>query len=191
MKLANFARLGRKRGCVQVVHVGSEIWLGCGAGIYRAPGLQETVDERTILSVLDYSEKEAEGVRVVEIDAELDDVLGMDLRDDARNTATEPLQVVAMPDGVRAKALLFGGDRLVFYDEALLSPLADVLREHGEYVSKVIRGEPGRRYIIVYDGLQVVAALVPMQICTREFVGALRGFADLCARQIEREEGTA
>ena len=190
MRLRKFAKLARKKGVIQLVHVGAEIWLGCGEGIYRAPGLPEKVDEQTILTVLDYSEKEAEGVQVVEINAELGDVFGLDLRTEAQNTMAEPLEIVAMPEGVRARALLFGGDRLVFFDEALLAPLADVLRDHAEYVRKVVRASNGMRYIVIYDGLDVVAALLPMQICTRGFVGALREFAALCARQIEREEGT-
>lgn len=191
MRLRKFAKLVRKNGWLRLIRAGGSIWLGTGAAVYRATGLPESVDELTILTILDFSEKEAAGIQVTEADCELGDVYGMDLRDAARNTMTETLTMLATPRGIRANALLFGGRELIFYAENLLEPLDDLIRDHGEYIRRVVRAKAdGEGYIVIYDGLEVVAALMPLEICTKEYVTALNDFAALCTEQLYKQGGT-
>lgn len=65
MKLSKYAKLVKQGGILHLCHVkDSGVWLGTRAGIYRASGLPESVDENTIMAILDFDSKEAKKIKV-------------------------------------------------------------------------------------------------------------------------------
>jgi len=191
MKLSRFAKLVKQGGIVYLCHVtGSGIWLGARTGFYRADGLPETVDEATILTILDFDTKTQEKIVVRELDFDSDrQMFGMNLSDDGTpDIEAKKISVAAVYKGTFATALLCDDGELVFYDEAQLSPLADVFKE-SDYVRTVVRvNDSGGRYVVIRNGFETVAGIMPMRIVSKEFLGDLSDFQARCTEQYFREE---
>lgn len=194
MKLSRFARLVKAGGFLYLSHVGdSGVWLGTRAGFYRATGLPDTVNADTILTILDFDSKAMEKITVNEQDFEsVRDVFGMNLSDDPTpDIEVKKIPVAAVYNGIFATALMCDDGELVFYDEALLSPLADVLKE-SDYVHTVVRVDPaGRRYIVIRDGFDTIAGFMPMRIINKDYLGELQNFEALCVEQLMKDEARA
>lgn len=191
MKLSRFAKLVKQRGSLQLCHVeGGGTWLGTNAALYRADGLPESVDADTILTILDFDDKTARKIEVHEFSVQnTQDICGLDLRDDtAPDIEAKKIPVAAVYNGVYATALLCDDEELVFYDEAQLAPLADVFRE-SDYVHTSVRADSaGRRYIVIRDGFDVIAGVMPLDIINKEFLGALQDFEARCVEQYTKNE---
>lgn len=194
MKLSRFARLVKAGGFLYLSHVGdSGVWLGTRVGFYRATGLPDTVNADTILTILDFDSKAMEKITVNEQDFEsVRDVFGMNLSDDPTpDIEVKKIPVAAVYNGIFATALMCDDGELVFYDEALLSPLADVLKE-SDYVHTVVRVDPaGRRYIVIRDGFDTIAGFMPMRIINKDYLGELQNFEALCVEQLMKDEARA
>ena len=191
MKLSRFAKLVKQGGILYLCHVkGSGLWLGARTGFFRADGLPVTVDEATILAVLDFDTKTQEKIVVRELDFDSDrEMFGMNLSDDAApDIDAKKITVAAVYKGTYTTALLCDDGELVFYDETQLSPLADVFKE-SDYVRTVVRvTEKGGRYVVIRDGFETVAGIMPMNILTKDFLGDLQDFEARCVEQFMREE---
>jgi hypothetical protein len=191
MKLSKFARLVKQTGLLYLFHVsGGGVWLGTHYGFYRASGLPDTVDDSTILAILDFDTKAAMKIIVHEENINNErDIFGFDLSDDhTPDIEAKKFSVAAVYKGTFATALLCDDGELVFYDEAHLAPLADVLKE-SNYVQTVVRvNKKGVRYVVIRDGLETVAGIMPMQIISKEFLGDLQEFQARCTEQYFREE---
>lgn len=190
MKLSKFAKLVKQSGSLMLIHVaGGGLWLSNGYGVYRASGLPEGVDKETILAVLDFDSKTAERVRVQEkqVDSVLD-VLGLDLSDsmipDIRANQTS---LTVVYKGALATALLCQDGELVFYNQAFAYPLTDVFKESDYAETVVRRKENGERYVVIRDGVETVAAILPLQVLNRKFLTDLQDFEQRCAEQFARE----
>lgn len=192
MKLRNFARAVKLTRRLHICHVeGGDVWLTHGKAIYRAAGLPKSVDSETILPVLDFDAEESKKITVISHDFyDRRDMFGMDLRDDTSlDIPARRITVSAVKNGVYATGLLCDDGELVFYSSELLAPLADVFKEHQQYIEIVVRvQENGRRYIVVRDGFDVVAAILPLDIIDKEFLGDLQEFQARCVEQYLRIE---
>ena len=192
MKLRNFARAVKQTRRLHICHVArGDVWLAHGKAIYRAAGLPKSVDSETILPVLDFDAEESKKIVVIsDYFDDRRDVFGMDLRDDRTlDIPARRITVSAVKNGVYATGLLCDDGELVFYSSELLSPLADVYKEHQEYIEIVVRAEEnGQRYIVVRDGFDVVAAILPLNIIDKEFLGDLQEFQARCVEQYLRLE---
>lgn len=116
----------------------------------------------------------------------------MNLSDDpAPDIRTKKIEVAAAYEGMYATALLCDDGELVFYDEAQLAPLADVFKE-SDYVETAVRvGPADRRYVVIRDGFDTVAGIMPVEIVSKEFLGDLSTFQTQCTEQYLREESRA
>ena len=152
MKLAKFAKLVKQGHFLYLANVkDSGVWLGIRAGFYKASGLPGTVDEATILTILDFDRKAQEKIIVEECEFESEaDMFGMNLSSDSRrDIGAKRFPVAAVRSGTIASALLCDDGDLVFYSENLLTPLADVFKE-SDYAELTVRmDERGRRYVVV------------------------------------------
>lgn len=191
MKLQKFVKIAKRRGQCEVAHVGnSGIWLSAGAAVYRATELPELDGEDQVRVVLDMSEKEWEKVYFREAWSEgAWDVFGLNCAsytDDEQDV--ERVKVVAAVNEHWARCVRCKRDgELLFYDERLLVPFFEEIE--GDYVRYTARETvSGQKYLVIHDGLDVLAAVLPVKVITEDFLGALDEFQALCTEQFFREK---
>ena len=195
MKISKYVRLVKSGGYCAVVHVaGSGIWLGTRAAVFRATELPDMAGEEQVRTVLDMPEKAWEKVHLDEQWSEsVKKVFGLNLADyEDGEQDTEKLKVMAAPSGMWCACRRCVDDgELIFYQESLLSPIAERIRD-SEYVRYTVRKQgSGQRYLVVHDGFEVVAAIMPMKVVTKEYLADLSEFQALCTEQFCREQERA
>lgn len=190
MKLSKFAKLVKQTGSLIIIHTaGSGIWLSNGYAVYKATGLPDSVDGGTILAVLDFDSKTAQKIRVQETNAEtVNNVMGLDLGDEMSPDISANRSTITVGyKGRIAKALHCRDGELVFYNEAHASPLIDVFKE-SDYVQTVVRKrENGARYVVIRDGMETLAGILPIPMIDQSFLSELQDFEHRCAEQFARE----
>lgn len=183
MKLSKFANLVKNGGRCAVLHVaGSGIWLSTGTAIYRATELPDMEGSEQVRTVLDMTADAWKKVYLTEDWPEsVSNVLGLNLAPYAQGEQdTEKLKVAAAPNGLWCSACRCKVDgELIFYNEAYLAPLAEEIKK-SEYIYYTARQtEAGQRYLVVHDGMDVLAAIMPMNILKEEL---LRLQSEKCLR---------
>lgn len=195
MKLSKYVKLVKSCGYCAVIHVaGSGIWLGTPNAVYRATELPEMEGEDQVRTVLDMTEKAWEKVYLKESWAEsIRNIFGMNLAEfEEGEQKTERLKVLAVHKGVWATGLRCANDgEIIFYNEALTAPLSEEIK-NSEYITYTVRKtSAGQRYVVVHNGFDVLAAIMPMQVVTQEFLADLAEFQALCTEQYYREKDRA
>ena len=173
-----------------MLHVGGGgLWLSNGYAVYKATGLPDSVDSETILAVLDFDSKTAQKIRVQEKSVEsVYNLLGLDLSDEMEQDISASRNSITVAyKGKIATALLCRDGELVFYNEAHATPLMDVFRE-SDYVQTVVRRtESGMPYVVIRDGMETLAGILPIQMISQSFLSELQDFEQRCADQFVRE----
>lgn len=191
MKIAKFAKLVKNSGYCYVAHVaGSGIWLGTNTAMYRATELPELEGREQVRTVLDMSEKDFKKVHLVELWADgLGNVSGMNLSPYDKEQETEKLKVITAPKGIWCACRRCREDgELFFYDEVLLLPLMDELKK-SDYVSYTVRKSTnGSLFMVVHDGMDVLGAILPRKVVTKEYLSDLAEFEALCTQQYFRDQ---
>lgn len=187
MKLSKFANLVKNGGRCAVLHVaGSGIWLSTGTAIYRATELPDMEGSEQVRTVLDMTADAWKKVYLTEDWPEsVSNVLGLNLAPYAQGEQdTEKLKVAAAPNGLWCSACRCKVDgELIFYNEAYLAPLAEEIKK-SEYIYYTARQtQTGQRYLVVHDGMDVLAAIMPMNILKEEYINDLAEFQALCMEQ--------
>lgn len=195
MKLSKYVKLVKSCGYCAVIHVaGSGIWLGTPNAVFRATELPEMEGEDQVRTVLDMTEKAWEKVYLKESYAEsIHNIFGMNLAEfEDGEQKTEKLKVLAVHKGVWATGLRCEGDgEAIFYNEALTAPISEEIK-NGDYITYTVRKtSTGQRYVVVHNGFDVLAAIMPMQIVTQEYLADLAEFQALCTEQYYREKDRA
>lgn len=194
MKLSKYARLVKNSGYCAVINVaGSGIWLGTPLSLYRATELPAIEGEDQVRTVLDIPEKAWEKVYLEEqMFGSTQSVMGMNLSDyDEGEKRAEKVRVVAALDNVWAACCRCDDGELIFYRENLLSPIMDEVENSDYIVFTVRRMTSGQRYLAVHDGMNLLAAIMPMQVVSEEYLGQLAEFEAMCAEQLYRERARA
>lgn len=195
MKISKYVKLVKNGGYCAVIHVeGSGIWLGTRAALYRATELPDMEGEEQVRTVLDMTEKAWEKVHLEERwFGSVRDVFGMNLADyEAGEQDTEKLKVIAAPDGLWCDCRRSKEDgELIFYQEMMLSPLSEQIKE-SDYINYTVRKMGnGQRYLVVHDGFEVLAAIMPVRVATEKYLADLSEFQALCTEQFYRERERA
>lgn len=158
MKLSKFVKLVKEGGYCMVVHAeDSGIWLGTRAALFRATELPDMVGEEQVRTVLDVPEKAWEKVHL------------------------EEKWVDSMHD-------IFGLNLADFeageQDTVKLKMLKD-----SDYIRYTARrmAASGQPYLVVHDGFEVLAAVMPVQVVTEDFLADLSEFHALCTEQFYRQ----
>lgn len=142
MKLSKYVKLVKGGGYCMVAHVeDSGIWLGTRSAIFRATELPDMAGEEQVRTVLDMPEKAWEKVHFDERwEGTVKSIFGMNLSDYADGEQdTEKLKVMAAPDGLWCDCRRSMDDgELIFYREAMLSPLAEQIKE-SDYICSTRR----------------------------------------------------
>ena len=144
--------------------------------------------------MLDIPEKAWEKVHLEEkwVDS-VHDIFGLNLADfETGEQDTTKLKMLAAPDGLwcacRRRA---DTGELIFYQEKLLYPIGDQIKDSDyiRYTARRMAG--GQPYLVVHDGLEVLAAVMPVQVVTEEYLADLSDFQALCTEQFYRERSRA
>lgn len=191
MKLAKYAQIAKREGCCSLLNVaGDGVWLATRSAVYRASDLQQIESGEEMRAVLDLTEKDWKKIYYKTNECEsLDNVLGMYLRNyDEQEAYAKKMQMQAVYKGRLATGLLCSDGELVFYDESLLGPVAKEI-DDSEYVETVVRKyATGKRYIVVKNGFEVIAAVMPLNIVSQEYLEKLAEFEVHCTQQYAREK---
>lgn len=194
MKISKFVKLMKSAGrCIVADVENSGIWLGNGHGFYRATNLPRMEGREQVRTVLDVPEKAWEKVYLEEQMFEsAQSVMGMNLSDyDKGEKRAEKVRVVAALDNVWAACCRCDDGELIFYRENLLSPIMDEVENSDYIVFTVRRMTNGQRYLAVHDGMNLLAAIMPMKVVSEEYLGQLAEFEAMCAEQLYRERARA
>lgn len=194
MKLSKYVGLVKRGGYCVVNHVeNSGIWLGTREAVYRATELPDMVGEEQVGAVLDIDEKAWGKIYLRETESPgIHDVFGMDLTEntsDEQNAKETQMQVNYK--GYAATALICDDGELIFYDKGLAAPLADAMK-NSDYIQTVVRRtRSGQRFVVIKDGLEVLAGIMPVQIVNQQFLADLAEFESVCVGQFMREKNRA
>ena len=191
MKLAKYAQIAKREGCCSLLNVaGDGVWLATRSAVYRASDLPQIESGEEMRAVLDLTEKDWKKIyyKTNECDS-LDNVLGMYLRNyDEQEAYAKKMQMQAVYKGRLATGLLCSDGELVFYDESLLGPVAKEI-DDSEYVETVVRKYAnGVRYVVIKNGFEVIAAVMPLNIVSQEYLEKLAEFEVHCTQQYAREK---
>lgn len=199
MKVGKYVRLIKKKGYgVWINSNDGEVYLATGASIYKAPGLPCVSGDSTIKAVLDIDQKAAEKILLKEEYANsVSDVFGYDLSDfgAAGESEAKRMKVAAVIDGAIYSALQYNGVEIIFYDQELLAPLQDKLndKDGSAYISYAVREhkKTGHPYIVIKDGFQTLAAIMPVAVLSDDYISELQDFQLMCIDQLQRDKARA
>lgn len=191
MKLSRFAALVKREGRCRVIRQGDHTWMSLGCAIYKADGMPEIHGPTQAQTVLDLSDKAWKKIFYDEDTAEsASDICGIDMTEsvrEERQTEAHPMQL-CYKKGTITTALRCDGGELVFYDASLIGPVADIVRD-SDYAQIVARkNSAGVTIIVVKNGFEPIAAIMPMKILDKEFMRDLADLDSLCVEQYEKAE---
>lgn len=156
--------------------------------VEKAPDMEGSEQVRTVLDMTADAWKK---VYLTEDWPEsINNVLGLNLAPYAQGEQdTEKLKVAAAPNGLWCSACRCKVDgELIFYNEAYLAPLAEEIKK-SEYIYYTARQtQTGQRYLVVHDGMDVLAAIMPMNILKEEYINDLAEFQALCMEQFYKDK---
>ncbi|MBD5529713.1 MAG: hypothetical protein HDR02_15120 [Lachnospiraceae bacterium] len=194
MKISKYAALIKKTRFAIVAHMPDGIYLGTGASIYKAEGIPDMSGREQIGAVLDIEPKKLKKIKIEERRSlEKSNIWGLNLEDTpaASEQDAERLETVAVIDGDCWAALAYDAGKMLFFDESLLSPLADRLNNEDRkpYIRYAVRyRSDGSRYIVIKDGLETLGAILPVKVLTAGYIDKLWEFCNMCENQFRRED---
>lgn len=166
------------------------MWLGTRTGIYKAQGMPNINGTQEVQTVLDLDDKAMSKIYLQHYDCESQSNLcGYDLSDGAvMEWETEEEKIKVEYGGYTNTAIRCADGELLFYDEALLAPLQDVFKKSWNVELCVRMAENGVRYIVVKDGMEAIAAIMPLDFLKEQFLHELAEYESHCVEQYERQE---
>lgn len=193
MKVAKYTKLIRQRGSgVWINTTADGVYLATTASIYKAEGLPFVSEKEQIAAILDLDQKQQAKVVLTERGERTKaDIMGYDLSDgDAPgDISADRMKVSAIIDGKLYAALSCRDGEVLFFDEMLLAPLADILKDELAYISYTIRRHSanGQPYIVIKNGFITIAMILPMKVLSDEYISELQDFQLMCIDQLNRE----
>ena len=195
MKTGKFKALIKKKGYGLWINVGEEeVYLSTGASIYKAYGLPVTKERSVAKAILDIDAKDDEKITFeIKNVEDSGNVLGCDLSDGfvKNEQSAEHLRTAAIVDGNVFSVIRAGNGELIFYNRILLAPLADKLKDKdsADYITYSVRFlNDVQPYIVVKDGFQTLAAIMPMKVLNDDYISELQDFQLMCIDQLLREK---
>lgn len=195
MKLSKFVKRAKSESYCMVIHADdSGIWLGTRLALYNATELPEMEGKEQVGAVLDIDSKAWEKMFFDEKYAETAGAaFGVNLTDaDPLEQEARRVPLEMFYKGMGLVGLMYGNaGELIFYDSALIAPIADVVK-NSDYIQTVVRKTAGGApYVVIKDGFEVLAGFVPLKIITKQFLEDLSEFESACVSQYMREQERA
>lgn len=174
MKLSKFVKRAKSESYCVVIHADdSGIWLGTRLALYNATELPYMEGKEQAGAVLDIDSKAWEKMFFDEkYTAHAGADFGMNLTEtDPTEQEARRVPLEMFYKGMGLVGLMYGnGGELIFYDSALIAPIADV---------------------VIKDGFEVLAGFAPLKIITKQFLEDLSEFESACVSQYMREQERA
>lgn len=191
MKISKFVQIIKNTGQCIVIHAPSEVYLSSGYSIYKASEFPDITGKSQIAAVLDIEPKKLKKIHIEEKHSlSREDILGFDLSEGtvAGEMDITKLVVDAVVDGNIYSAFCCENNELIFFDEQLLAPLKDRIKDGEAYLSYTVRIHfKGHKYIVVKDGFEVLAAILPVKVLSERYLNCLRKFTAMCESQYDLE----
>mgnify|MGYP000260038316 CR=1 FL=1 len=221
MKLSKFVKRAKSESYCVVIHADdSGIWLGTRLALYNATELPYMEGKEQAGAVLDIDSKAWEkmffdekytahagadfGMNLTETDPTEQEARrvplemfykGMGMIREAREQVM--LQIWAdeldeeLEDAIVRRQAELEKVVVIFYDAALIAPIADVVKT-SDYIQTVVRKTAGGApYVVIKDGFEVLAGFTPLKIITKQFLEDLSEFESACVSQYMREQKQA
>lgn len=191
MKISKFVQIVKDTKQCIVIHAPGEIYLSAGNSIYKASEFPNITGTAQIAAVLDIEPKKLKKIRIDEEHSKSrEDICGFDLSEGttAGELEISKLTTAAVVDGHLYTAFRCEDNDLIFFDEELLAPLKDRIKDEEAYLGYAVRThENGYRYIVVKDGFEVLCAILPVKVLSPGYMDQLRMFYHMCERQCQTE----
>lgn len=191
MKISKFVQIIKNTGQCIVIHAPSEVYLSSGYSIYKASEFPDITGKSQIAAVLDIEPKKLKKIRIEEERCmSRENIIGFDLSEGtvAGEMDITKLVVDAVVDGNIYSAFHCENNELIFFDEQLLTPLKDRIKDGEAYLSYTVRMHTkGHKYIVVKDGFEVLAAILPVKVLSERYLNCLRKFTAMCESQYDLE----
>lgn len=195
MKISKFVQTIKSTGQCAVIHVPGEIYLSTGRSIYKAPELPDITGIPQIAAVLDIEPKKLKKIVVQEEHCkDKADILGFDLSENPpEELEVSRIPVAAVVGEKNFTAFLcHDNGEMIFFDESLLDPIKDRIKKEDAYIGYTARIHPkGHKYIIVKDGFEVLAAILPVKVLSDKYIKNLREFYIRCDEQYKWQQAVA
>lgn len=194
MKISKFVQTIKSTGLCIVFHAPGEIYQSNGKAIYTAPEIPDITGMSQIAAVLDIDPKKLKKLVVQE--ERCSDRAHINGHDLSERTSDElevsKMDVAAVIDGnIYAAFLCHNNGEAIFFDESLLAPIKDRIKEN-DYIDYTARIHPkGHKYIIVKDGIEVLAAILPAKVISDHYIKDLRDFYLRCEEQYKWQQAAA
>lgn len=194
MQVSKYAKLVKREGFCGIRTVGEDgidgVYLATRSAVFRDDRFPPVKIEERMAAVLDMQEKDWCKVSFSSADCEGPwSVMGMDLRDSIHGEKTaKKLEMAAVWKGGDVTALVCQDEELVFFDETLLAPVQKELGDSHYVEYRVRQTESGGRYVVVLNGFELVAAVMPVEVIDLDYLSRLQEFQTLCIQQFEREK---
>lgn len=195
MKLSKFVKRAKSESYCVVIHADdSGIWLGTRLALYNATELPYMEGKEQAGAVLDIDSKAWEKMFFDEkYTAHAGADFGMNLTEtDQTEQEARRVPLEMFYKGMGLVGLVYGnGGELIFYDAALIAPIADVVKT-SDYIQTVVRKTAGGApYVVIKDGFEVLAGFVPLKVITKQLLEDLSEFESACVSQYMREQKQA
>lgn len=195
MKISKFVQTIKSTGQCAVIHAPGEIYLGTGYSIYKAPELPDITGMSQIAAVLDVDPKKLKKIHIEEYHCEdRADMRGFDLSESPHGELEVSRMDVAAVVGENAYAVFLCNDNgeMIFFDESLLAPIKDRIKKEDAYIDYTARIHPeGYKYIVVKDGIEVLAAILPVKVLSEKYINDPREFYIRCNEQYTWQQSDA
>ncbi len=194
MKISKFVQTVKSTGRCIVYHTPGEIYLGTGASIYKAPEIPNMTGDSQIAAVLDIDHKKMKKIHLEEKFCESRaDICGIDLGEaPCTQIDITKMDVAAAIDGkIYETFLCHDNGEILFFDGALLAPIKDRIKDEDAYINYTVRIHPkGYKYVVVNDGYEALAAILPVKVLSDKYIKALREFYLRCDEQYKWQQAT-
>lgn len=195
MKISKFVQTIKSTGQCVVIHAPGEIYLSTGHSIYKASEIPDISGISQIAAVLDIEPEKLKKIHIEEEHCkDKADIRGCDLSE-CPHGELEVIRsnVAAVVKGNVYTALICRNDgEMIFFDESLLSPIKDRIKKEDAYIDYTARIHPkGYKYIIVKDGIEVLAAILPVKVLSDQYIKDLREFYLRCDEQYKWRQAAA
>lgn len=195
MKISKFVQTIKSTGQCAVIHAPGEIYLSTGYSIYKAPELPDITGMSQIAAVLDVEPKKLKKIHIEEYYCkDKANILGFDLSECPHGELeTMPLDIAAVIEGNIFKVFVCRDNgEMIFFDESLLAPIKDRIKKEDAYIDYTARIHPtGDKYIVVKDGIEVLAAILPVKVLSEKYIKDLREFYLRCDEQYKWQQAAA
>ena len=190
MKISKFVSVIKNTGQCIVIHMQNEIYLSTGASIYKASEFPEITGSAQIAAVLDIEPKKLKKIVIEEVHSKSrENICGFDMGCTAGEMEVTRLDTVAVVDGNPYTALKSENGEMIFFDEELLAPLQDRIKNCDDYLYFAVRANgKGERYIVIKDGFEVLGVILPAKVLSEKYIYNLRNFLSMCVSQFEIEK---